>query len=60
MSQRVADVVLSYLGRRKRSPSDAGDRPHHRFGTQFISNAQLPAQRQLDDKIRRAHLRSES
>ena len=51
-------VVINHLGRRRRSPSDAGEgRQYHPVGIQYIPNAQLPLQRRLDDELRRAELR---
>ncbi|KAF8586158.1 hypothetical protein K439DRAFT_1615305 [Ramaria rubella] len=44
---------------KRRSPSDVGDwLPCHPLGIQRITNAQLPAQRQLDDEIRCANLQA--
>jgi hypothetical protein len=52
-------IAIKHLGRRRRSPSDAGDGPLGRRhnGTQHISNAQIPSHRHLEDEIRRAELR---
>jgi len=50
-------VIIHRLGRRKRSPSDVSEgRPQLQPGIQHISNARLPAQRIIDNEIRRAEL----
>jgi hypothetical protein len=50
-------IVFHRLGRRQRSPSDAGEgRPHYRPGVRHITNSQIPAERELDRQIRRAEL----
>lgn len=51
-------VIIHRLRRRQRSPSDVGEGPQraHPPGIQRISNAQLAAQREIDNQLRRAEL----
>ena len=53
-------VVINRLGRRRRSPSDVGEgrgqNTSWQPGLQRITNAQLPAERRLQQDIRRAEL----
>jgi hypothetical protein len=52
-------IIIKHLGRRRRSPSDAGGAAvGQRYnGRQRISNARLPLHRQQEDEARRAELR---